>query len=153
MTSINRKPQKLCHFFIMESQNTKLFKIVDTQGPAYLISISVIIKHYLTWPKRVILAQFQSTTSRTCVVIVGSDELEVTGVGSCCQIRVIIVRTAESSSSLNLCIVGREVRAGNGHCSIKQQSGLPPAAKPHSQDQDNESQKEGGHGHKRDDQI
>ncbi len=46
-----------------------------------------------------------------------------------------------------------EIRAGNGYSSIKQQSGLSPATKPHGQDDDDEGQEESGNGHQRDDQI
>ncbi|TRY83829.1 hypothetical protein DNTS_031969, partial [Danionella cerebrum] len=86
-------------------------------------------------------------------LVIRPDELEVTGARARSQVGVIVVRAAESSRAIHLCVIWRQVRAGDGYSSIEQQSGLSPATEPHSQDDDEEGQEEGGHGHQRDDQI
>ena len=40
-----------------------------------------------------------------------------------------MVGAAESSGAIHLCVVWREIRAGDGDHSIKQKSGLSPAAR------------------------
>ncbi len=99
------------------------------------------------------MSLFQSQVSSQRALIIRSDELEVTSARARGQVCVIIVSAAESSRALHLCVIWREIRAGNGYSSIKQQSGLSPATKPHGQDDDDEGQEESGNGHQRDDQI
>ncbi|TRY82313.1 hypothetical protein DNTS_005139 [Danionella cerebrum] len=86
-------------------------------------------------------------------LVIRPDKLEVAGARARGQVRVIVVRAAESSHAIHLCVIWRQIRAGDGYSSIKQQSGLSPATEPHGQDDDEEGQEEGGHGHQRDDQI
>ncbi|TRY69639.1 hypothetical protein DNTS_024100, partial [Danionella cerebrum] len=86
-------------------------------------------------------------------IVIRPDKLEVAGARARGQVRVIVVRAAESSRAIHLCVIWRQIRAGDGYSSIKQQSGLSPATEPHGQNDDEESQEEGGHRHQRDDQI
>ncbi len=74
---------------------------------------------------------FSESGQRQRALIIRSDELEVTSARARGQVCVIIVSAAESSRALHLCVIWREIRAGNGYSSIKQQSGLSPATKPH----------------------
>ncbi|TRY71384.1 hypothetical protein DNTS_003440 [Danionella cerebrum] len=62
----------------------------------------------------------KSSFSRKSAVVVGPDELKVTGAGACGQIGVIIIG------------------AGNSHCSIKKESGLSPVTELDRQHQNDE---------------
>ncbi|TRY71382.1 hypothetical protein DNTS_003438 [Danionella cerebrum] len=83
-----------------------------------------------------------SSFSRKSAVVVRPDELKVTGARACGQIGVIIVRAAQSSCSIHICVVGGQIGAGNSHCSIEQESGLSPVTELDCQHENDEGEEE-----------